>query len=706
MSLLSNLKIAHRVLLLAAVALAGILALSAIFIVQRQVEADYRAGADRLTERQSDIAGMMADFRDTLLWEQQFLLGRDIQSSANFTVALEKAKATAESLRAGAADAVMADLDALAAGFDTYAAGFATLVKRNQELGLKSSEGLEGAMREAVHSIEKRLEAVDDANLRASMLMMRRHEKDFILRRDASYIEKHTAEAVSFAVLMKKVFKPGAERMRVADALDVYVSAFRLYAETSLKEAESRKIVSAAYSAVEPVVARVMAAYEAEKTALIAANQRVAERNMAIVAGLIAVTVLILLAGVSLIGRSIARPLVAITSAMRSLAGGQTELAAPGLGRRDEFGAMAAALETFRQAALANARLEQEAETARHHAEAERLRIQEEAEAAARERLLQATGGLAVGLQRLASGDLSFALTQSFAPDFEALREDLNSTLYRLSDVMGEIAQSSDAIASGSSEISGSTSDLARRTEQQAASLEETAAALDQITANVKSASMRAAEARTVAETANASAIRTGQLVSEAVQAMERIEQSSGRISSIIGVIDEIAFQTNLLALNAGVEAARAGEAGRGFAVVAHEVRELAQRSASAAREIKELIRNSAAEVSDGVRYVRDTGIALTEIGGSVDVMNRHIEAIALSAREQAVGLAEVNVAVNQMDQGTQQNAAMVEENNAASAVLATEAARLRNLVSIFKLNDAEGARDVAPLRMIAGGRG
>ncbi len=291
-------------------------------------------------------------------------------------------------------------------------------------------------------------------------------------------------------------------------------------------------------------------------------------------------------------------------------------------------------------------------------------------------------------LTRMAAGDLSFEVTNPFAPDFELLRSNLNAALAQLNGTLSGVSQSSDLLESNSREISDSANDLSRRTEQQAASLEETAAALDEITVNVTNASRRAEEARSATQTADESAARSGRIVAEAVEAMAGIERSSSQVSNIIAVIDEIAFQTNLLALNAGVEAARAGEAGKGFAVVAQEVRELAQRSAQAAKEIKELIRSSSEEVAKGVKLVSETGAALKIIQQQIVSINDHMQAIASSAKEQATGLAEVNTAVNQMDQTTQQNAAMVEESTAASATLAKETAKLREMVAQFQLRD------------------
>ena len=297
---------------------------------------------------------------------------------------------------------------------------------------------------------------------------------------------------------------------------------------------------------------------------------------------------------------------------------------------------------------------------------------------------------LAEALAELAHGNLTHRITAEFSAKTAALRSDFNETAAKLQDTLNAVSVAASGILSGSSEISTSSDDLSRRTEQQAASIEETAAALDQITVNVANSSKRTEEARSVAVQANSSAAQSEKVVSNAVDAMHKIEQSSNEISNIIGVIDEIAFQTNLLALNAGVEAARAGEAGKGFAVVAQEVRELAQRSAKAAKEIKELIRNSSVEVESGVKLVSETGEALKTIEGYIVTINQHMDSIATSAREQSVGLAEVNTAVNQMDQVTQQNAAMVEESNAASATLAEEAGRLNQLISQFQLDSPQ----------------
>ena len=295
---------------------------------------------------------------------------------------------------------------------------------------------------------------------------------------------------------------------------------------------------------------------------------------------------------------------------------------------------------------------------------------------------------LAGCLNSLADGDLSQKIEKPFIPSLDRLRTDFNAASGKLKHAMATVADNARAISAGSNEIRTAADDLAKRTEQQAASVEETAAALEEITTTVKDSSRRAEEAGQLVSRTRDHAEHSGQVVRDAIGAMDQIETSSREISNIIGVIDEIAFQTNLLALNAGVEAARAGDAGKVFAVVAQEVRELAQRSAKAAKEIKNLITASGTQVQNGVSLVTKAGSALQEIATQVHDIDTNIVAIVEAAREQSTALGEINQAINTVDQGTQQNAAMVEEQTAASHSLAREAAALFELLEQFKFDD------------------
>jgi methyl-accepting chemotaxis protein len=440
------------------------------------------------------------------------------------------------------------------------------------------------------------------------------------------------------------------------------------------------------FSALEAAMEKVGEEIDALSAATVAESQETKAVIDLLLKGLLVLATLFCVSLFIFTRKTVTGPILQLSKTMETLASGDTSQAPSGIDRKDEIGSMSGAVEIFRQAAIANRALEQEAADAREKAELNQQAARRQAEEHASERLRIATSGLAAGLKQLASGDLAFQLDVAFAPEFEGLRHDFNRSVKQLGETLLAISDGVATIDGSTREIAAGADDLSRRTEHQAASLEETAAALEEITVNVSNANKRAAEARLAATDANESALKSAEVVGHAEEAMRRIETSSRQITGIIGVIDEIAFQTNLLALNAGVEAARAGEAGKGFAVVAQEVRDLAQRSAKAASEIRGHIRQSSAEVESGVKLVLDTGMTLKDIGERIAGIDRHMNAIATSAAEQSTGLAEVNAAVNSMDQATQQNAAMVEQSTAASAMLAAETAKLRALVSRFRL--------------------
>ena len=289
--------------------------------------------------------------------------------------------------------------------------------------------------------------------------------------------------------------------------------------------------------------------------------------------------------------------------------------------------------------------------------------------------------------EAMASGDLTKTIESAYRGEFEEIRNNANNTLVKLTEVMGKIQRASATVRTSANEVAQGSDDLSRRTESQASSLEETASSMEEMTATVKQTSDNASQADSLATEAKSKAQQGGAVVEDAVAAMREILDSSNKINDIIGVIDEIAFQTNLLALNAAVEAARAGEQGRGFAVVAGEVRTLSQRSAAAAKEIKDLIRDSVSKVESGSALVNQSGETLGEIVSAVDKVALMIQDVNNASREQNSGISQINQAVTQMDEMTQQNAALVEETSAASRAMSEESVNMNALISFFKLD-------------------
>jgi methyl-accepting chemotaxis protein len=436
------------------------------------------------------------------------------------------------------------------------------------------------------------------------------------------------------------------------------------------------------------------------------------------------------------LARGVSNPITALTQSMREMAAGNFDVVLPGLARKDEVGNIARAVDEFKVRAAQKAQREA-AEKAEQdqRAEAERqaalAKMADEFQTAVGDIVQAAAAGdfsrrvalegktglvLNVGtlinglcdnvaqalrdlvqmLAALAEGDLSERIVSEYRGDFATLKNNANATAERIGQTIAEIKRAAQEVTSASAEISGSTTDLSQRTEEQAASLEETSAAMEEIAATVKKNAENAQQADQSTAKARKIADRSGKVVADAVAAMAQIETSSGKIADIIGVIDEIARQTNLLALNAAVEAARAGDAGRGFAVVASEVRTLAQRSSQAAKDIKDLIANSSGQVQQGVELVNKTGSALDEIAAAIKEVAELVSDIAGASLEQSNGVDQVNKALTQMDEVTQRNAALVEENAATAKTLEQQAKVMDERVGYFRLAHGHAAASAA----------
>lgn len=383
-----------------------------------------------------------------------------------------------------------------------------------------------------------------------------------------------------------------------------------------------------------------------------------------------------------LANRGLLRPLGSLSQVLERIRSGDATVEVPALNRQDEIGTFARGFEDWRRSVVETEAMSEES-TRR---EAEQSRVVRD---------------LSDSLARLSGLDLTAAISNPaedpFPVRYEELRQNFNGVVDMLAETMVMIRQIAGSIDSGAAEFNTISQDMSNRTETQAATLEETAAALDELTASVQSTAENAANADTQMAENGRQAEESGQVVHRAITAMEQIEQSSRQITRITDVIDDIAFQTNLLALNAGVEAARAGEAGKGFAVVASEVRSLAQRASESAREIKRLISQSTEQVEAGSALVHETGSALNRMIERIHSVTTLIADIAASAREQSLGLSEINTGVKQLDEVTQRNAAVVVQSTTSSDALHNDAQKLSETLQRFVVPAAREATKRAP---------
>ena len=695
MSILSRMRLSAQIFaigLIAAIGFAAILG-EAFWSANRQTE------FDGLARNGNAIALNAAKLGNSLLQlrrnEKDFLLRSDSQYAEshqkNAQVAIAQIAELTQLAKQSGDPQLLSRIQAIQPLLDVYLAGFHDLVALRLEMGLTPETGLEGQMRNTVHDLEAKFAEVKDYELGNLLLMLRRHEKDFMLRRQESYRKEHAKVADTLKDRITQRDLPLMEKIGLKASIDAYEGNFQSWAITALKLAEVQKGVSEKYAQLEPIVIAATDRANAVSKASSDASAEQSEINLKIAIGLIGLALSASLMVSTIVWMFMKRSLGNIEGVMRDMAAGDLSVEIKGTEFRNEIGAMARSVEVFKENAIERQRLEADAAANAAVAEAERERAAAERARVAAEQA-EVVRLLGESLRTLAAGDLTTHLDGEFSEAYAQIRHDFNEATARLKDAIIAVVNSTNTIKNGSEEIADASQDLSSRTTAQAASLEETAAALNEITETVRQSNEHTLRAKQIAANADAEATAGGAVVRQAVEAMDAISTSSQQISEIITVMDQIAFQTNLLALNAGVEAARAGDAGRGFAVVASEVRALAQRSSEASKDIKALIQTSTEHVDTGVRLVGETGKALDRIQGSVSEINTIINELANAAKEQAQGLAEINNAIHQMDDVTQKNVAMVEESSAASHTLSEETRVLSDLVAQFRLTQEEAA--------------
>jgi methyl-accepting chemotaxis protein len=603
-----SLRLTHKILVLGLIGLAGVVLIGAIHLYGESTIETYRAAAARARSSAELNRKIEVELLEGRRAEKDFLLRNDVKKADN---QIELSKAVAVDIdmlhdqiaAIGKAD-LAGQIETMRASLRQYQGHFGAVVELKQKLGLNENAGLEGQLRGSVHGIETKVTELHEPGLMVTMLMMRRHEKDFMLRRDPKYGDEMGKRVAEFTSALDAASIPEAAKADLRKALADYQHDFQAWMETALKLAAELKATSEAFSAVEPVIEAVSKSVNTIRTE--AERQNSSERayiQLVIEIAIGVIAMLVMGAGL-FIGRSVSKPLTKMTAAMIELANGNFAIVLPGLGRRDEIGEIAEAVETFKVKSERKAREEAEAKAQQDRLAAEQRRAD----------MLKMADGFESAVGQIVE------TVSSASTELEASATTLTSTATRSQ-------QLSVMVAGAAEEASANVQSVASATEELSSSVNE------------------------ISRQVQASARMANEAVGQAQQTNDKVgelSKAAARIGDVVELINTIAGQTNLLALNATIEAARAGAAGRGFAVVASEVKALAEQTAKATGEIGQQIAGIQSATEESVSAIR-------EISGTIQKLSEISSTIAAAVEEQGAATQEISRNVQQASEGTTQ---------------------------------------------------
>jgi methyl-accepting chemotaxis protein len=682
-----RLRIIHKIALISATGILGLLVVGGVYLLGSSKREHFeRTAAD--AQAIAELAGKLhVDLLESRRAEKDFLLRSDLRYATRHA---ELARTIDADLGAigkrivdlgqGSRDIeVGANIDRVRAGFRKYSANFDAIVETKRNLGLDENSGLEGRLRGSVHDIEAKLNEFAEPSLLATMLMMRRHEKDFMLRRDPKYGDDMKKRAAEFESGLARSGIAVAARADLVSKLAAYQRDFFAWMQAALTLADIQKATSDSYAAIEPVIDASLKSIDGMFAAAVTSSQAAGEdtkRQMQVAISLIIIAVS---ACGLLIGRAVSRPLTAMTRAMREIASGNFDGVLPGLGRTDEIGDMAQSVEDFKVKAADKAQQEAEERQARERAAMEERRLAEERDAAERR----------AAAEREEAGRK--AALHKLADDFESA---IGSIIAHVSTAATELEAAAVSLQRTADNTQQQSTVAASASEQASANVQSVASSTEEMTSSIREVSRQVSESSKIAGEAVAQAEETNARIDE-------LAKAATRIGDVVKLITSVAEQTNLLALNATIEAARAGEAGRGFAVVAHEVKALAAQTAKATEDISSQIAGMQVATRESVTAIGRIGGTIgriseiaSSIAAAVEQQGAATREIARNAGEAAKGAAMVTSNVENMSCGASETGSASGQVLSSAQSLANESNRLKSEVATFFQSVRTGPAD------------